>query len=427
MKKIFNLLFIALLVVIYSACTPEEDNVFDQSSANRMTEAIADTRDLLTGVENGWLMAYYPSASQKYGGYNVLVSFTKDGKVTASSEVYDATDKVTSDYSLTQSAGVILSFDSYNDIIHFFSDPLNPAGIGDKGKGMEGDLEFRVMETAPDRIVMQGRKTGSRIVMTPMPKDASWSKYLNDVLAADDNMAFAAYKYEAGNVEASVVMSYHTMSMTYVENGVSVTVSVPYLVTPTGYKLYETLDLGGVPVDELTYSDAGDKYEFTSPQGNAKLFGLIPPLNQVLVTGSNWFFAYSKLSDYYKAKWDIAKEGLANDAGEELGQLFYSGGTLSFLSGTSAGFYKGIFSCSYTQEGEDKITIKITGYAETGNAPWYYTNVTGFPGLVNTIAGSFVLSADNLRNPTWIKLQDVNDASKSFVLSKSSISYPFDK
>ena len=31
------------------------------------------------------------------------------------------------------SASIVLSFDEYNKVIHFFSDPANPDGIGDNG------------------------------------------------------------------------------------------------------------------------------------------------------------------------------------------------------------------------------------------------------------------------------------------------------
>ena len=45
MKKIFNLLFISLAVALYSSCTPEEENLFNDSSANRIEATLkADKR-----------------------------------------------------------------------------------------------------------------------------------------------------------------------------------------------------------------------------------------------------------------------------------------------------------------------------------------------------------------------------------------------
>ena len=60
-------------------------------------------------------MPYY---FKKDGG----IYFEKNGKVSVSSDVYEATDVATSLYSVKQSAGVMLSFDTYNEIFHFYSD-----------------------------------------------------------------------------------------------------------------------------------------------------------------------------------------------------------------------------------------------------------------------------------------------------------------
>ena len=37
---------------------------------------------------------------------------------------------VKSEYEVKQSAGVMLTFDTYNEIFHFFSEPSNYLGIG---------------------------------------------------------------------------------------------------------------------------------------------------------------------------------------------------------------------------------------------------------------------------------------------------------
>ena len=73
MKKIFNLLFISLAVALYSSCTPEEENLFNDSSANRIEATLKADKEVLTSAKNGWLMEYYPSANLTYGGYNILV------------------------------------------------------------------------------------------------------------------------------------------------------------------------------------------------------------------------------------------------------------------------------------------------------------------------------------------------------------------
>lgn len=93
--------------------------MFDDSSANRIEASLAQVNEVLLSAKNGWLMKYYPNANQKYGGYNLFLYFSADGKVTAASDVAGVGERMTSLYSLKQSAGAVLSFDTYNSIIHF--------------------------------------------------------------------------------------------------------------------------------------------------------------------------------------------------------------------------------------------------------------------------------------------------------------------
>ena len=54
--------------------------MFDDSSANRIEASLAQVNEVLLSAKNGWLMKYYPNANQKYGGYNLFLYFSADGK-----------------------------------------------------------------------------------------------------------------------------------------------------------------------------------------------------------------------------------------------------------------------------------------------------------------------------------------------------------
>ena len=137
MKKILNILMILALTVVYTSCSNEVDDVFDKSSALRIQEALKNYKTILTTPANGWLMEYYGNTD--YGGYNMFVKFSDNDMVEVANEVYGAGKTATSHYKLEQSGGVILSFDEFNEVFHFFSDPDNILEIADKGNGMEGD------------------------------------------------------------------------------------------------------------------------------------------------------------------------------------------------------------------------------------------------------------------------------------------------
>ena len=70
MKKIYYL-FCLVAAVLITACTHEEEDLFNDSSANRADATIMANIEVLTGASNGWLMEYFPAISKEYGGYNI--------------------------------------------------------------------------------------------------------------------------------------------------------------------------------------------------------------------------------------------------------------------------------------------------------------------------------------------------------------------
>ena len=80
---------------------------------------------------------------------------SKQGEVsiTAESPILESPgDQVTSMYQIKGDMGPILSFDTYNHILHQFSDP-NPDGLG-----YEGDYEFIILNVAKDKIEVKGKE-----------------------------------------------------------------------------------------------------------------------------------------------------------------------------------------------------------------------------------------------------------------------------
>ena len=106
------LLTAVLAVMTAQSCVSKIDPIFDESSANRV-EALAERlNETLTGAPNGWLLEYYPSSGQYYGGFNVFLSFSEGNKVKVGSEVAGKGKTATSTYSIYQSAGCVLTLDT---------------------------------------------------------------------------------------------------------------------------------------------------------------------------------------------------------------------------------------------------------------------------------------------------------------------------
>lgn len=433
MKRIYNILFTLIAVLAFTSCSNDIDEVFDKPSAERVNDAIAEYKTVLTSAENGWLMKYYPKANTKYGGYNLLLKFGTDGNVTAMSDALGADTKATSHYKLEQSASIVLSFDEYNKVIHFFSDPANPAGIGDNGKGMEGDLEFRVLTATADSVVMLGKKRGTKIVMTPMAKDADWAETISHIDDLEQEMQFPRYTCEVNDVKYVATSSYRTITFTS-SNAEDGSTTIPYIVTDKGIEFYKPITLNGVTIKGFNYK-GGDNYEFDATSGSAKMYGIIPPLTSQLQNG-NWFFSVKNMGTYGQAYWNKCYEICQGEevGGEEMSYAFF--GTSSFSSSNgkygfvfvSANKYAGCLICTATPVDDTHITLK---FALSGdNNGLFYYNTGGYKYIIAALtAGSkgktYSIEGNDLKSPTVLKLVDVDNPDNYYILSKNAVLYPY--
>lgn len=433
MKRIYNILFTLIAVLAFTSCSNDIDEVFDKPSAERVNDAIAEYKTVLTSAENGWLMKYYPKANTKYGGYNLLLKFGTDGNVTAMSDALGADTKATSHYKLEQSASIVLSFDEYNKVIHFFSDPANPAGIGDNGKGMEGDLEFRVLTATADSVVMLGKKRGTKIVMTPMAKDADWAETISHIDDLEQEMQFPRYTCEVNDVKYVATSSYRTITFTS-SNAEEGSTTEPYIVTDKGIEFYEPITLNGVTIKGFNYK-GGDNYEFDATSGSAKMYGIIPPLTSQLQNG-NWFFSVKNMGTYGQAYWNKCYEICQGEevGGEEMSYAFF--GTSSFSSSNgkygfvfvSANKYAGCLNCTATPVDDTHITLKFALSGDS-NGIFYY-NSGGYKYIIAALtAGSkgktYSIEGNDLKSPTVLKLVDVDNPDNYYILSKNTVLYPY--
>lgn len=264
------LLIICVLSTLVSCSLSNEENIFDESSANRLTAELKLSKALLIGPKNGWLMEYYPAGtSTLVGGYNIFAAFSEDGNVTISSEIAGNEDKVESLYSLKQSAGPVLSFDSHNEIMHFFSDPLN--GIG-------GDFEFTIMTASQDKIVLSGKRTNSIVVMTPVKEEVKWSDYLAEVKSIKEHAFLATYNLIINDVVVTLAeQNYNTLSFSYTsEDETIISKVIPFIYTPTGIKLMEPFTLNGVTMENFIYDDSDISFKCSDIGVSVKLVGVYP-------------------------------------------------------------------------------------------------------------------------------------------------------
>ena len=169
------LLLIGLFAATMVACSRDEESLFDKSAAERAQEAIETAFDVLTSNEAGWEVAYFPNLEASSKGYNMVWKFNANGKVSATAKNSTTTmNKIMTDSASTWAVksdyGPILTFDTYNKVIHAFSDPQ------ENGAGLLGDYEFLILKATPEVVILKGKKHSAYSVMRPM-KTANLEAY----------------------------------------------------------------------------------------------------------------------------------------------------------------------------------------------------------------------------------------------------------
>lgn len=161
------LVIIGLLAATFAACSRDEESLFDKPAAIRAQEAIENAFDVLTSQEVGWEMAYFPNLENTAKGYNMVVKFKKDGSVSVTAKNSTTTmNKIVTDSASTWQVksdyGPILTFDTYNKVLHAWADP------GSDGAGLLGDYEFLILKATPELVLLKGKKHSAYSVLRPV-------------------------------------------------------------------------------------------------------------------------------------------------------------------------------------------------------------------------------------------------------------------
>ena len=426
MKKTYRLLFALTALIFTASCTPEVEDAFDKPSPDRIAEAISETKDILTAAPNGWKMAYQGSGG--FGGFNILCKFDKKDNVFCEEESDHA--KATSHYTVQQGQGVLLSFDSFNAALHKYSDPvgkINGKSVGKDGKGFQGDFEFRVMSCTKDSIVLEGRKHGDRVVMTPMPEDLTWDSFFTQIATVASGMSSERYNIIIDKDTLPARMNLHTLHTTD-KNGKAV--AIPFIYTPQGIEVLKADSLNGRKLTAFTYStddkwvDPNDKSVMLSPRD------ITPP---EAFFSDNWTINVGYSSTAEMNVWKAAA-AYAASKNMEIVTVYFST-TPGFLSLSSyVGDNWGNLRTLYSTSGKDQITIKgfrpnPKGTANERNGAVFYNQYKlkdiANTFLVNGQATDYTLSIDNPKHPLWLRMTSNSHDEVSFVFYRGIWSADF--
>lgn len=269
MKKILYSILLLGTALSLQSCLHDDDEVFDSSADQRLEQSVSTDREVLESATNGWVMHYYTGRNYTGGGYSLLMKF-KDGKAQVASD-NTGSEVATSSYTITKEQGPVLSFDTYNAVMHNFS----AVSISDVD-GDQGDDEFIIQKISPDKdtIWVEGHKWGNTMEMTRLPEGTSWQNYLNGISKMKDDMWYSYKVMNGQDSIAQAMLDPETHRITVTSSTGSY--SSPFYVSPTGIGFPNQLALGKDMVKTLTWNatdslmtidGSSNQLRFFAPEG----------------------------------------------------------------------------------------------------------------------------------------------------------------
>ncbi|WDF69290.1 DUF4302 domain-containing protein [Sphingobacterium oryzagri] len=422
------LVLILFPLVFFSACKRETDPIFEQNATLRVTEAIQHAYDVLQGNEPGWMMKYYPSDTREFGGYTIFAKFISNGQVTLTSDINE--DVITSTYGVVQESGPVLTFNGYNKVIHYFSEPGldNGDNIGADDTGMKGDFEFIVLEASADSVVLKGKKSGNRMVMLPLTGNQFETLSVEYQRANDVFRGYLLFKLENQQGELSD-LGYNMRTFQYASDG-NLNLQT-FRVTPTGLEFYEDAELSGVRFVSLAYVQPTATYPKGYFSDANNLIKVIPeaPLN-LWFRNNLWSMSYSNVGATGRTFWNTARTNLTNNG---ISLSYYYIGTYQGLQGMvyilQNGAVGGLITHNITlvPGSEDQVRISLAGniYNLGGGFGVAYWSA-GLNQLTNPFNNrTFRVTADTSDRPNSVLLTDIAIPTNTFRVFLDAINNPF--
>lgn len=416
-----KLKYITLLWIIslFTSCIKDEEEIFDESSSTRMDIALEEYRKILMDAEDGWLFEYYPHEN-KYGGFYLYMHFSeKEVTVTAESSVLEKEGETrNSIYTLKSDMGPVLSFNSYNRIIHQFSDP-EPDGLG-----YEGDYEFIIMNADKDCVELKGKKNHHKMKLTRIPDGKSWKEFISEVDTVIKYHPGFTMELRVKDAQISVSESnklgrYLTFST---ESGIDMNVEgMAFCYTSTGVKFKDPATINGQTVQHFKVSAEGDLV-CTDENTDARIRHI--SLSQAFIKEkANWFFDSNRMGPRFMNLWNSIVQRLNDEMNEEL-MYIYLRSTSQLLSMVSYGYlkdeaYSASFYMSFVpDEADNEMKVIYEGGGDDSARYIYEPYFRIFLSYITDDA-PYRLTYNNLKIPQEMTFRRTDDPEvRWFVLTK---------
>ena len=284
MKRILSItLAAAFLGCVFSGCVRDEELIFEKSASLRLKDVVDNAQKTLVGAEYGWKLYYYPHPDLDYGGYMFTLKFTED-EVEAWGDLFS--ESSTSLYKMSYDDGPVLSFDTGNEVLHYFATPSGTSKnlYGESGlyQAHKGDFEFLIMKSSPEEIVLKGKRSGNILYMYPLSESpesyiAKATQTYNDVFVSSYTGTISGEQAEA---YIDLTNRWITLKLTSDSHAEAddAEAEVPFLYTDTGLLFHDPVTIGGYTIEALDW--VNDTQSLVSRSGDpvaVSLKGQLPP------------------------------------------------------------------------------------------------------------------------------------------------------
>lgn len=261
----------ALAGIVLTGCARfEEEDLFEESASMRITHFNEDLQSRLvkqsSNGNNGWVIQYFVASD--FEGFNLFGSFYENGKVKLAGNHRflrggnaGKYTESTSFYQLLSEDGPVLAFNTWNDVLTVFVDPVDPSQapslLVSDGEGMHGDQNLVFQGYRGDTIMFCGERNSAKVRLVPC--DRPWQDYIKDTEGNRNyitNTTITSY-YVVSGTDTLYFKNLRNGLFTYCErvNDPLFPSTINCVFTPTGFYLQRKNSIAGTSFQEFTLAE----------------------------------------------------------------------------------------------------------------------------------------------------------------------------
>lgn len=274
-KKLFLALPVAMVTMaLTTSCSFEQDEYFGESASLRVTHQNETIKNRLVAQsaadKYGWVIQYFVAGTDDYNfeGFNLFGRFNSNGTVTLAGDHKFLRNgnagqytEHTSYYDMLAEEGSVLAFNTWNDILTVFVDPVDPTKapgqLVNNGEGMYGDQNLVLKKLGDTDIQFYGERHGA--ITRFVPCDRPWQQYINDTQDMKNRLAtstLTAY-YVINGIDTMYIKDLNKGLFVYGEriNDPLQKKTLKCVFTPKGFRLERPETLGESSFQEFTINN----------------------------------------------------------------------------------------------------------------------------------------------------------------------------